>query len=108
MIESVERWYASVAFKAVIIGSLTLLMLWPLARVESLVTERQALEHQAYDTIAAGFGGSQVLGAPIITVDTQERTVVVDPTTKSSTDAWNEGAPLHILADEVQISNEVS
>jgi inner membrane protein len=108
MIESGERWYASVAFKAVIVAILTLFMLWPLARVESLVNERQALEHQAYDTIAAGFGGSQVLGAPIISVDTQERTVVVDPTSKSSTDAWNAGAPLHLLADDVQVSNEVA
>jgi inner membrane protein len=87
---------------------LTVLMLWPLAHVESLVTERQALEHQAYDAIAAGFGGSQVIGAPIISVDTQDRTAVVDPNTKRSTDAWNEGAPLHILPDDVQVTNEVA
>src|SRR5271163_4573125 len=98
MLESAESWYASVGFKAAIIALLTILMLWPLARVESLVSERQALEHQAYDTIAVGFGGSQVLGAPILSVDTQERTVVVNPNTKNSTDAWNEGAPLRLLA----------
>jgi inner membrane protein involved in colicin E2 resistance len=57
--QSVERRFESISIKALVIAVLTLLMLWPLSRVESLVSERQALQHQAYDAIAAGFGGSQ-------------------------------------------------
>jgi inner membrane protein len=108
MVESLENRFASVSVKAVAIAALTVLMLWPLSRVESLVSERQTLQAQAYAVIAAGFGGSQILGAPILTVDTQDRTVVVNPITKGTTETWTEGAPLHLLPDDVQVSNEVS
>ena len=108
VIESRENRFASVSVKALVIAALTILMLWPLSRVESLVNERQSLQAQAYSVIAAGFGGSQILGAPIITVDTQDRTVVVNPATKGTTETWTEGAPLHLLPDDVQIANEVS
>jgi inner membrane protein len=108
MVESLESRFASVSVKAVVIAALTVLMLWPLSRVESLVSERQTLQAQAYDVIAAGFGGSQVLGAPILTVDAQDRTVEVNPSTKNRTETWTEGAPLHLLPDDIQITNEVS
>lgn len=108
MTAGLENRYASVSFKAGIIGLLALAMLWPLSRVESLVSERQALQAQAYEVIAAGFGGPQVLGGPIISVSTQERTLVVDPNTKGSTEAWSEGAPLHLLPDSVRITDEVA
>jgi hypothetical protein len=36
----------------VVIAALTVLMLWPLSRVENLVTERQTLQAQAYAVIA--------------------------------------------------------
>jgi inner membrane protein len=108
MVESLESRFASVSVKAVVIAALTVLMLWALSRVERLVSERQTLQGQAYDVIAAGFGGSQVLGAPILTVDTQDRTVEANPSTGNRTETWSEGAPLHLLPDEVQITNEVS
>src|SRR5579862_8087176 len=108
MVENLERRFASVSVKAVAIAALTVLMLWPLSRVESLVNERQTLQAQAYAGIAAGFGDSQALGAPILTVDTQNRTVVVNPSTKDRTETWRDGAPLHLLPDDVQITNDVS
>lgn len=100
--------FESVSIKAAIIAALTLLMLWPLARVQSLVSERQALQAQAYEVIAAGFGGAQVLGAPVLSVDTQERTVIRDPATKLSHEAWAAGAPLHLLPDDVQIDTRTT
>src|ERR1700722_11127465 len=99
MVESLESRFASVSVKAAVIAALTVLMLWPLSRVESLVNERQTLQAHAYTVIAEGFGGSQILGAPIITVDTQDRTVVVNPATKGTTETWTAGAPLHLLPD---------
>jgi inner membrane protein len=108
MAESLEGRFASVSVKAMLIAALTVLMLWPLSRVESLVSERQALQAQAYAVIAAGFGGAQVLGAPVLSVDTQDRTVKVNPSTEARTETWREGGPLHLLPDEVQITNEVS
>jgi inner membrane protein len=105
---SLERRFESISIKALIIAALTVLMLWPLLRVEYLVNERQALQHQAYDVIAAGFGGSQIVGAPILSVDTQERSVVVDSLTKNTTEVWAAGAPLHLLPDDVRIAIEAA
>jgi inner membrane protein len=107
MVQSVERRFESISIKALVIAVLTVLMLWPLSRVESLVSERQALQHQAYEVIAAGFGGSQIVGAPIVSVDTQERSVVVDPLTKISSEVWAAGPPLHLLPDDVRIASDV-
>jgi inner membrane protein len=106
--QSFENGFASVSVKALVIAGLTVLMLWPLFRVESLVSERQSLQGKAYEVIAAGFGGAQILGAPILTVNTQDRKVEVNRSTRDSTETWIEGAPLHLLPDEVQITNEVS
>lgn len=100
--------FESASIKAVAVGVLTLLMLWPLARVESLVNERQALQHQAYEVIAAGFGGPQIIGGPILSVDTQERSIVQDSSTKSGSEVWSAGAPIHLLPNEVQISSDAA
>jgi inner membrane protein len=106
--QSLDPRFASVTVKSLVIAALTVLMLWPLALVQSLVSERQALQHQAYEVIAAGFGGSQILGAPIVTVDTQNRSVVEDTVTKKSTVTWAPGAPIHVLPDDVRISSDVA
>src|ERR1700731_2686387 len=106
--QSVDPRFASVTVKSLVIAALTVLMLWPLALVQSLVSERQALQHQAYEVIAAGFGGSQILGAPIVSVDTQSRSVVEDTVTKKSTVTWAPGAPIHLLPDDVRITSDVA
>jgi inner membrane protein len=107
MMQSLERRFESVSFKAVVIAVLTLLMLWPLMRVENLVTERQVLQHQAYDVIAAGFGGPQIVGAPILTVDALERSVVTDTRTNIGTETWTATA-IHLLPDAVQIATDAA
>jgi inner membrane protein len=107
VMQNVERRFESVSVKAVIIAVLTLVMLWPLARVESLVSERQARQHEAYQVIASGFGGAQVIGAPLLSVDTEERSVTVDRITKTTSETWAPGAPLHLAPDDVQITTQV-
>jgi inner membrane protein len=97
-----------ISLKALVIGALALLMLWPLWRVESLVMERQTVQQQAYDVIAAGFGGPQVVGAPILVVDTEERSVSIDPSTNARTRVFKRGPALHLLPDDVQILAEVA
>jgi inner membrane protein len=108
MMQRVERRFESISIKALVIAVLTVLMLWPLSRVESLVSERQALQRQAYDVIAAGFGGSQIVGAPIVSVDTLERSVVLDASNKTTTETWAPGPPLHLLPDDVRTSSDVT
>jgi inner membrane protein len=104
MMQSLESRFESVSFKAAVIAGLTLLMLWPLVRVENLVTERQVQQHQAYDVIAAGFGGSQIVGAPILTVSALERSVVTDTHTMVGTETWTP-KEIHLLPDDVQITS---
>jgi inner membrane protein len=106
--QSLDPRFASVTVKSLVIAALTVLMLWPLACVQSLVGERQARQHQAYDVISAGFGGSQILGAPILSVDTEDRSVTEDTSTKKVTVAWAPGAPIHLLPDDVRISSDVA
>ena len=83
--QSLERRFESISVKAVVIAILTVLMLWPLSRVETLISERQNLQHEANAVIAAGFGGPQVVGAPILSVETLQRTVSVDSSTRIGT-----------------------
>src|ERR1043165_5184698 len=64
----------SVTLKAVLIGVIVLLLLVPLAMLRGLVTERSSLREQAYARVAEGWGGSAVLGGPMLVVPTQ-RTV---------------------------------
>ena len=104
---TVDSRFDSVWVKSAVIAAMTLLMLWPLARVESLVNERQARQHEASDVISAGFGGPQILGAPILKVDTQERSVTVDKATKITTEEWSAGAPLFLVPHNVEITNHM-
>jgi inner membrane protein len=107
MMQSLESRFESVSFKAGVIAGLTLLMLWPLLRVESLVTERQVLQHQAYDVIAAGFGGAQIVGAPILTVEALERSVATNPHSIMGTETWIP-KEIHLLPDDVQITSDAT
>jgi inner membrane protein len=107
IMQGFERRLASVSVKAGVIAALALLMLWPLSQVERLVSERQTLQSQAYNVIASGFGGSQILGAPILSVNTQDRTVETNPLTKLTMETWAEGAPLHLLPDDILIKSDV-
>lgn len=82
-------------------------MLWPLVRVENLVTERQVLQHHAYAVIAAGFGGAQIVGAPILTVEALERSVATDAHTIIGTETWT-SKEIHLLPDDVQITSDAT
>jgi inner membrane protein len=106
--QGLERRFESVSVKGGVIAALTVLMLWPLSRVESLVNERQSLQHDAHAVIADGFGGPQAVGPPVLTVDTEQRTVTMDSSTKISTDLWTAGPTLHLTPDDVQIISDVT
>jgi len=108
MMASLEQRFESISVKGAVIAGLTLLMLWPLSQVESLISERQRLQHDAYAVIADGFGGPQVVGPPILSVDTEQRTGSVDSSNKISTDLWSSGPSLHLTPDDVQITSDVT
>lgn len=66
----------SVLTKAGLIGLLTLLLLWPLGQVSSLVTEREAIRDQARETIAARVGERQWIAGPVLRIPVQRRRVL--------------------------------
>jgi inner membrane protein len=103
-----ERRFESVSVKGIVIAALNVLMLWPLSQVENLVNERQVLQHDAYAVIAEGFGSPQVVGPPVLSVETEQRTATTDSSTKSSTDLWTAGATLHLAPDDVEITSDVA
>ena len=70
----------SVLTKAGLIGLLTLLLLWPLGQVSSLVTEREAVRDQARETIAARVGERQWIAGPVLRIPVQRRRVIVATT----------------------------
>jgi inner membrane protein len=104
--QRLEHPLESIWAKALMIGGLTLLMLWPLARVASLVSERQELQHQAYEVISAGFGGPQTIGGPILSVDTQD--LIAGPSANNTTEVWRRGRPMHLLPDKLRIESDVA
>lgn len=104
--QTLDRPLESIWAKALIIGGLSVFMLWPLSRVGSLVNERQELQHQAYEVISAGFGDSQIIGGPILGIDTQD--TIMDPTAKDATEVLRAGAPMHLLPDKLQIESDVA
>jgi inner membrane protein len=65
----------SITLRALMIGAIVLLLMIPLSMLSGLVSERSSLREQAYTRVAEGWGGSIVLGGPILIIPT-ERTVV--------------------------------
>ncbi len=70
---SVTNTFNSATFKVLAIGFLALLMLIPLAHVNSLVYERSQRADLATAAIASRWGGEQVLGGPVLVVPVRQR-----------------------------------
>jgi inner membrane protein len=59
---------SSLTAKLFTIGLIAILLLFPLAQVHDLVRERAGMRELAVERIGAGWGGRQVIGAPILAV----------------------------------------
>ncbi|MEO7916039.1 MAG: cell envelope integrity protein CreD, partial [Dokdonella sp.] len=70
---SVTTAFNSATFKVFAIGFLALLMLIPLAHVNSLVGERAQRADVASAMIAERWGGEQLLGGPVLVVPVRQR-----------------------------------
>ena len=89
--------------KALLIAALTIVLLWPLARVERLVEERQQLRVTAFDSIASGWGGAQQIGAPLLSVPMQKRSWQPYETAEKRTERWLDTAPTRLVATAVHV-----
>ena len=61
-------WTQGITFKAMGVGLLAMLMLIPLLQVQGLISERRGLESDARQKIAERWGGSQIVGGPVLVV----------------------------------------
>ena len=86
--------------KLLLIALLTLVLLWPLSRVESLIAERASLRDGAVERVAAGVGHSQSIGALMMFVP-MTRTWTVDGKERSVTTNH------YLLAGDVDIQGSV-
>jgi inner membrane protein len=65
--------FQSITFKVLGIGFLALLMLIPLAQVQGLIGERNALRDGAVAAIASSWGGRQQFGGPVLAIPKRVR-----------------------------------
>ncbi|MBI5216560.1 MAG: cell envelope integrity protein CreD [Ignavibacteriae bacterium] len=63
-----SRLKNSVLLRMVLVGVLTLVLLPPTVMIESLIIERQERRDEAIKDVSQGWGGSQLLTGPILTV----------------------------------------
>jgi inner membrane protein len=106
----------SVVAKGGLIGLVTVLLLWPLGQVASLVSEREAMRDAARETIAARVGERQWIGGPVLRVPVQRlrprnRAATIQPSgtrvgsheEESLVDAWEDAPPVYLRAAELQV-----
>ena len=106
MSESQSR-FSGLFWKVVLVGVLTVAMLWPLSLVQGLVAERQGLQREAQERIAAANGGAQRIGAPILMVPV-ERPVIEENKSHEKKLLWVQAEPLRLLADSVAMSTDIA
>jgi len=86
----------SVTVKAITVGIIILILMVPLEMLQSLVSERSALREQAYQRVAGGWGGSSLVGGPVLVVPT-ERTVTEKDVQRTLRE------DIYILPSELQV-----
>ena len=89
--------FNSATSKAVGVALLVMLMLVPLAQVRALIGERQSLQREAQNRIAAGIGGVQRLGGPVLSIPSEALQTVTDEKTHKISATWVEAPPLRML-----------
>jgi inner membrane protein len=102
-----ERRFGLLLTKSVLVGLLTLGMLWPLSKVQSLIDDRQQLQQQAYARVANAWGGQQIIGGPILSVPTQEMTIVLNRATDEREQLWKAASPIRLLSEKLRIESTV-
>ena len=90
----------SVTLKAVTIGIIVLVLLVPLSMLRGLVSERAQLREYAYERVAVGWGGQNVLGGPMLIVP-RERTYVDDGKVRVSRNM------VYLLPSRLQVALDV-
>lgn len=78
----------SVTLKALVIGAIVLVLLIPLGMLRGLVSERSLLREETYTKVAEGWGGSMVVGGPMLIVPAERTTTIKESSTTARSDVY--------------------
>ena len=91
------------AIKLALIGTLVLLLLIPLAMVDSLVYQRESLAQQTRQEITSRWSGTQTLTGPVLTLSYREKEDKTSPDKASHAEIRQ----IDLLPDELSVQGEV-
>ncbi len=99
----------NILWRVVMITSLTLLLLIPLAMIRGVVSERQSLQRQVEETIAGSLAGPQRVAGPVLVIPYLERAVVtkVDEHGREQRQLVEQARQLVIVADSLTFAGEI-
>ena len=103
------RFIPPLVGKALVIGLLIVLLLVPLAQVESLVGERVEMRQTAAMRVAESWGGAQTTAGVLLAIPVETTRVVVDQTAagRETQRTEVERNVLYVLPDTLKISASV-
>jgi inner membrane protein len=79
-VPDLRKWISPLFGKAVVVGSLIVVLLIPLANLESLVHERGAMRDAAAQRVAESWGGAQTTGGVLLAIPVETTRVVIEQT----------------------------
>ncbi len=100
MKDTFSRIINSTSFKFVVIGFLSLLLLIPVGKIRSLITERQERSAQAVLEVSEKWGLDQIVTGPFLTIPLKETRTL----NGKEEYLWNH---LHILPEQLNIHGKV-
>lgn len=102
----VRKWISPLFGKAVVVGGLIVMLLIPLANVESLVHERGNLRDAAAQRVAESWGGVQTTGAVLLAIPVETTRVVIEQTAagREIQRTEVERNVLHVLPDVLEVA----
>jgi len=104
-----RRFMPPLLGKSLVIGGLILLLLVPIANVESLVSERVGMRQEAADRVAASWGGAQTTAGVLLAIPVETTRVVIEQTAAGRETQRTEVQRnvLYVLPDTLNVVAEV-
>ena len=104
-----RRFMPPLLGKSLVIGGLILLLLVPIANVESLVGERVGMRQEAADRVAASWGGAQTTAGVLLAIPVETTRVVIEQSAAGRESQRKEVQRnvLYVLPDTLNVTADV-
>ena len=101
----IRRFIPPLLGKTLVIGGLIVLLLVPIANVESLVGERVGMRQAAADRVAASWGGAQTTAGVLLAIPVETSNIVVEQTVagRETTRTEIQRNVLYVLPDTLNV-----